>query len=47
MVDLREDKPLSVLVSFPYVDVGVAIHQFLLHRCLVRESLCGSDHRGN
>jgi len=47
MVDLREDKPLSVLVSFPYVDMGVAIHQFLFHRGLVREPLCSSDHRGN
>jgi hypothetical protein len=26
--------------------VGVAIHQFLLHRGLVRESMGGSDHRG-
>lgn len=47
MVDLREDKPLSVLVSFHYVYVGVAIHQFLLYRGLVREPLCSSDHRGN
>jgi hypothetical protein len=47
MVDLREDKPLRVLVGLPYVDVGVAIHQFLLHRGLVRESLGGYDHRGS
>ena len=46
MVDLREDKPLRVLAGLPYVDVGLAIHQFLLHRGLVGESLGSCDHRG-
>lgn len=47
MVDLREDKPLWVLVGLPYVDVGVAIHLLLLNRGLIRESMGGSDHRGS
>jgi hypothetical protein len=47
MVDLGEDKPLRILAGFPYIGVGVAIHQFLLNRSLVRESLGGSDHCGN
>ena len=47
MVDLREDKSLRVLAGLPNVDMGVAIHKFLLDRGFVRESLSGSNHGGN